>query len=131
QGQARRRRLHPGLGRRQPLALAHAARPDRRAPRLLVFLRCGRGYPAVRRHPKVLPARAGLQHRLRRRDSRAAVPPAPLSRERKDEPMKLTTMTHVTVDGVMQGNGGASDEDRKGGFERGGWAMGVFDDETM
>jgi hypothetical protein len=45
--------------------------------------------------------------------------------------MKLTTMTQVTVDGVMQGNGGASDEDRKGGFERGGWAMGVFDDETM
>ena len=45
--------------------------------------------------------------------------------------MKLTTMTQVTVDGVMQGNGGASDEDRKAGFERGGWAMGVFDDETM
>jgi hypothetical protein len=31
--------------------------------------------------------------------------------ERKDEPMKLTTMTQVTVDGVMQGNGGAPDED--------------------
>src|SRR5918911_3240541 len=45
--------------------------------------------------------------------------------------MKLTTMTQATVDGVMQGNGGASDEDRRGGFERGGWAMGVFDDETM
>jgi dihydrofolate reductase len=45
--------------------------------------------------------------------------------------MKLTTMTQVTVDGVMQGNGGASDEDRKSGFERGGWAMGVFDDETF
>ena len=45
--------------------------------------------------------------------------------------MKLTTMTQVTVDGVMQGNGAASDEDRKNGFERGGWAMGVFDDETM
>jgi dihydrofolate reductase len=45
--------------------------------------------------------------------------------------MKLTTQTQVTVDGVMQGNGGASDEDRRGGFERGGWAMGVFDDETM
>jgi dihydrofolate reductase len=45
--------------------------------------------------------------------------------------MKLTTMTQVTVDGVMQGNGGASDEDRRGGFERGGWAMGVFDDETF
>src|SRR6266511_3965118 len=51
--------------------------------------------------------------------------------ERKDEPMKLTTMTQVTVDGVMQGNGGASDEDRRNGFERGGWAMGVADNETM
>ena len=40
-------------------------------------------------------------------------------------------MTQVTVDGVMQGNGGASDEDRRNGFERGGWAMGVFDNETM
>ena len=45
--------------------------------------------------------------------------------------MKLTTMTQVTVDGVMQGNGGASDEDRRNGFERGGWAMGVGDNETM
>jgi len=36
--------------------------------------------------------------------------------------MKLTTMTQVTVDGVMQGNGGASDEDRRDGFERGRWA---------
>ena len=45
--------------------------------------------------------------------------------------MKLTTMTQVTVDGVMQGNGGATDEDRRGGFERGGWAMGVADNETM
>ena len=45
--------------------------------------------------------------------------------------MRLTTMTQVTVDGVMQGNGAATDEDREGGFERGGWAMGVFDDETL
>ena len=45
--------------------------------------------------------------------------------------MKLTTMTQVTVDGVMQGNGGASDEDRRNGFERGGWALGVADHETM
>ena len=45
--------------------------------------------------------------------------------------MKLTTMTQVTVDGVMQGNGGATDEDRRNGFERGGWAMGTGDDETM
>ena len=40
-------------------------------------------------------------------------------------------MTQVTVDGVMQGNGGSSDEDRKNGFERGGWAMGAGDGETM
>ena len=45
--------------------------------------------------------------------------------------MKLTTMTQVTVDGVMQGNGAASEEDRREGFERGGWAMGVFDDNTF
>lgn len=44
--------------------------------------------------------------------------------------MKLTSMTQVTVDGVMQGNGHATDEDRRNGFERGGWAMGRGDDET-
>jgi dihydrofolate reductase len=44
--------------------------------------------------------------------------------------MKLTTMTQVTVDGVVQGNGHASDEDRRNGFERGGWARGAGDDET-
>ena len=45
--------------------------------------------------------------------------------------MKLTTQTQVTVDGVMQGNGGATDEDRRNGFEPGGWALGVGDDETQ
>ena len=45
--------------------------------------------------------------------------------------MKLTTQTQVTVDGVMQGNGGATDEDRRNGFERGGWAMGAGDAETI
>jgi dihydrofolate reductase len=44
--------------------------------------------------------------------------------------VKLTTMTQVTVDGVMQGNGGASEEDRRNGFERGGWARGKGDEET-
>ena len=44
--------------------------------------------------------------------------------------MNLTTMTQVTVDGVMQGNGHATDEERRNGFERGGWAMGMFDDQT-
>jgi dihydrofolate reductase len=44
--------------------------------------------------------------------------------------MKLTIMTQVTVDGVVQGNGGASEEDRRNGFERGGWAKGAGDNAT-
>jgi dihydrofolate reductase len=44
--------------------------------------------------------------------------------------MRLTTMTQVTVDGVMQGNGHATEDERRSGFDRAGWAMGRFDDET-
>jgi dihydrofolate reductase len=43
--------------------------------------------------------------------------------------MKLMTITNVSVDGVMQGLG-APHEDRSGGFERGGWALPLFDNEA-
>ncbi len=43
--------------------------------------------------------------------------------------MKLTTVTNVSVDGVIQGLGG-QDEDRRGLFERGGWALPLFEGET-
>jgi dihydrofolate reductase len=44
--------------------------------------------------------------------------------------MKLTTNTQVSVDGVMQANGGR-DENLDPGMERGGWARPLFDDEAM
>jgi dihydrofolate reductase len=43
--------------------------------------------------------------------------------------MKLKITTNVSVDGVMQGLGGPG-EDRRGGFNRGGWAPPLVDTET-
>lgn len=43
--------------------------------------------------------------------------------------MKLTAMIFVTLDGVYQGPG-APDEDRRGGFERGGWQAPYADEES-
>jgi dihydrofolate reductase len=51
------------------------------------------------------------------------------SKEKGSAIMKLTTTTQVSVDGVMQGNG-PSKEERIAGFERDGWAMGHFDNES-
>jgi dihydrofolate reductase len=39
---------------------------------------------------------------------------------------KIIVVNHVTLDGVMQGPG-RPDEDRRGGFEHGGWAFANFD----
>ncbi len=43
--------------------------------------------------------------------------------------MKLTARIFMSLDGVYQGPG-APDEDRRGGFERGGWVAG-HDDEVL
>jgi dihydrofolate reductase len=42
---------------------------------------------------------------------------------------KIIAITHVTLDGVMQAPGGP-EEDPRGGFTHGGWAM-LFDDEAV
>jgi dihydrofolate reductase len=43
--------------------------------------------------------------------------------------MKLTGLIFLSLDGVYQGPG-APDEDRRGGFERGGWQANYFDEES-
>ncbi len=43
--------------------------------------------------------------------------------------MKLTAMVFVTLDGVYQGGGGP-DEDRRNGFDRGGWMGPLADQDT-
>jgi hypothetical protein len=74
----RRRRLHRRQRRHHLVALARAARPDRRVPGDPGALTCGRGRPLVRGHRQVPAARPGVQHRLQQRTP-AHLPTEPLT----------------------------------------------------
>ncbi len=52
-----------------------------------------------------------------------------LSQGKERDVRKVVVTNNVTLDGVMQAPARA-DEDRRGGFDRGGWAAG-YDDPVM
>src|SRR5207248_1940624 len=75
---------------------------------------------------------SGGERFLDAEEVRGSNPLAPTSNESTSATMKLTTVTNISVDGVMQGLGGA-DEDRRGGFGRGGGRLvrSLFDNQLV